>query len=73
MVLGVLEHDANAPDGPVAWHYAEGFVQEPLVYRYTTYGRPMWGAFRVVGILPGGELYLELLTFAEEGEVLRAP
>ena len=73
MVLGVLEHDANAPGGPVAWHYAEGFVQEPFVVRYTTYGRPMWAAFRVVGILPGGELYLELLTFAEEGEVLRAP
>ncbi|MCB0783205.1 MAG: hypothetical protein KDC02_03075, partial [Flavobacteriales bacterium] len=73
VLIGALEHDAIAPGVPVAWRYAEGFVQEPLVYRYTTYGRPMWGAFRVVGILPGGELYLELLTFAEEGAVLRAP
>ena len=73
MLLEVLEHDANALAGPVDWHYAEGFVQEPIVLRFSTYGRPMWGAFRVVGVLPGGELFVEVLAFAESTEVLRAP
>ena len=64
MVLGVLSTMPMLP--AVRW---PGTTQKvscrspscPLHHLWQTHG----AAFRVVGILPGGELYLELLTFAE--------